>query len=246
MNSDFTLCWSFKNRPKIFLNSLYSADRFFPRDVKFLLVDGGSDQDTLKDVRNACNRLDRECRIIEAGKNSLWEAWNYCLLFSDTRYVIYSSSDVFFLRSGCLEYIQEKVKEKFEYILCGNHAVFCLDKQAVAKIGFWDESFKNGPHADCDYMIRASESGVSLLCGENHWYIHGDSPEETIKRVSSEVEDRLPMNSFENEDYFKLKWGGNWTWRGQNTNNLPHPPTHISQVTRKLTEPQYNYLRKCL
>ena len=46
------------------------------------------------------------------------------------------------------------------------------------------------------------------------------------------------MNTLDNEKHFKAKWSSNWPgWKDHlNEVHKPHPPTHISQVSRLLPE----------
>ena len=247
--SDFTLVYCFKNRKNVFVKSLESADKHLPKSVNFLLIDGGSDYTELADIKYYTSQIaGREIRNIDSSKNSLWEGWNYGYLHSSTRYVIYASSDVVFHSDGALDYIIQKLNEGCEYILLGNHAVFCIDRACLPRLGMWDERFNNGPHADCDYMIRASEAKIKVDCGPNLWYNHGDSAEESAERLGEGLKDRLPMNDLHNERWFKEKWLSNWPgWENApDPTNLPHPPTSIAQVFRNKPEacPYPNFLKK--
>ena len=238
---DFTLVCSFKNRYKNVWDLADSADDYLHNDVRFLFVDGGSDYSELKKIRSHLltpEMFDREIKILECEPNSLVQAWNYGFLHSNTRYIIFASSDVVFYADGCIEYIMGKIKEGCQYILVENHAVFCIDRAALPKMGVFDEGFNNGPHFDCDYMIRASEAGIKIECGPNAWYNHSDTAEESKQRLGEGIEDRLPMNDLHNERWFKEKWKSNWPgWENApNPLNLPHPPTSIGQVNRLLPE----------
>lgn len=235
MNNDFTLVCSYKNRIEQLEDMVDSADRCLPVEVQFLLVDGGSTYKTLRHVSNIRDRFNRHIRFLDCEPNTLWQAWNYGYIHSSTRYVIYTSSDVVFQNRGILDYFKFRLNEGYQYILAGNHAVFCVDKAALPKMGMWDEEFNNGPHADCDMLIRASEANIKIDYGPNNWYTHGDTPNESKERLSSSVEDRLPMNTLDNEKHFKSKWESNWPgWENApDPLNLPHPPTHISQVKRR-------------
>ena len=236
--SDFTLVCSYKNRLETLTNMLWSANSTFYLDTDFLLVDGGSDYDTLEGLRKSCGTMERNVRFLDCEPNSLWQAWNYGYLHCSTRYVIYASSDVVFHTAGFMEYIMSSLKVGYQYILLGNHAVFCIDRACLPKLGMWDEKFNNGPHADCDYMIRASEAGIKVDCGPNMWYNHGDTAEESKERLGEGLKDRLPMNDLHNERWFKKKWLSNWPgWEhAPDPTNLPHPPTSIGQVVRQYRE----------
>jgi len=132
---------------------------------------------------------------------------------------------------------------KGQYVLLGNHAVFCIDKAIIPSIGWWDEEYKAGPHFDPDYMIRASEMGIQCVdVGNPGLYIHGDEGDDKVakERSQQDVKDRLPMHELHNEEYFKSKWDSSWVgWKQAILEGLahkPHPPTHISQVVRKKPE----------
>jgi len=243
-DSDFTLAWSFKNRKDVLFRSIETADRTCPKSIDFCLVDAASTDDTIKSLRDFCNKIEnRTIRICESTyRSSLTEAWNLCMMLTNRRYVIYASSDVYFQMSGWIEAIRAGLS-KSPYVLLNNHAVFCVDKAIVPKIGWWDESYKAGPHFDPDYMIRASEAGINYInVGNPGFYIHGDEGDKKVDKVRAqqEVADRLPMHEFHNEKYFKSKWESSWVgWKeaiAKGSTHKPHPPVHISQVTRKKPE----------
>jgi len=205
-------------------------------------------------LREFCNKIEgRVIRICESTyRSSLTEAWNLCMMLTKNRYVVYASSDVIFLRNGWLETIKLGLT-RGQYVLLGNHAVFCIDKAVIPKIGWWDEEYKAGPHFDPDYMIRASEAGIVYVDASNPGlYTHGDEGDAAVakERQRREVKDRLPMHEFYNEEYFKSKWESSWVgWKqaiAEGRVHKPHPPTHISQVRRKKIEvdPHPAYTRK--
>ena len=244
MQEKFTLVWSFRNRIDSLINSISSANNTCPKDVDFCLLDAASNEETIRKLRECCNNIyDRLIRICESTyRSSLAEAWNLGMILMDNRFVIFSSSDVSFLRPGWFESFRSSiVNNKSEYILMESHALFAFDKKAIPKMGWFDENFKAGPHFDPDFMIRASENNVKLeIIQNNGFYFHGDERELTQKRRTQDVPDRLPMNDLTNERIFKNKWETDWPgWteairRGDI--DLPHPPTHISQVKRKIPE----------
>ena len=235
-----TICWSFRNRIPELIKSLESADTTCPKNVDFLLIDANSEEKNIKWLKNFVSDLPRYTtrgvRICETFyRTTLPEAWNLALMLSDTRYCIFASSDVLFLKQGWFEMFVAHFKNGSEYVLMPNHAVFGLNKSLVAKIGWFDEGFKNGPHFDPDYMIRASEIGIRInSINNNGFYKHEDNEEVTNKRLTGYVENRLPMNDLYNEQYFKSKWQSNWPgWENApDLLNLPHPPTNISKVKR--------------
>lgn len=242
---DITLIWSFRNRLDILQESLLSAHKTSPIDVPFCLIDAASNDDTIKNLRDFVNhRLDgRLVRVCESSyRTTLWRAWNLGMILSNTRYVAFSSSDVLFNNRGWVEEIIQRFEDGKEYILIENHALFGIDKAIIPKIGFFDENFISGPHADPDYMIRASEKNIKLHISHNiGFYSHSDSLEDTKNRLTKDCKDRLPMNDFHNEEYFMRKWESSWPgWKPSIEkgiyHNLPHPPTHFSQVKRLLPE----------
>jgi hypothetical protein len=242
MNPGYTIVWSFRNRLDVLINSIKSADENFPKEVNFCLVDAASSEETIKNLRKFLNTItDRKVRVCESAfRTNLSEAWNLGMMLSDTRFVIFSSSDVIFKSKDLLPALIDVQKQtRSKYLLVDNHAVFMLDKKILPIIGWFDEDFVPGPHFDCDYMIRASEKGVQVnIMGNANFYTHGDTEEESIQRSYSEVPDRLPMHDFTNDKIFKNKWQSNWPgWESfKNQAHKPHPPTHISQVARKTPE----------
>jgi glycosyltransferase involved in cell wall biosynthesis len=238
MENNVTIVWSFRNRIDVLKKSILSADKTTPKNVNFCLVDAASTDETIKELRDFCNKIDnRIIRICESAyRTSLSEAWNLGMMLSDSRYVIFSSSDVEFISDAWFKVI---TSTNSEYVLLENHAVFLIDKLSIPSLGWFDEGFLSGPHFDVDYMIRASENNIRFSIIQNlGYYLHGDTEEETISRTTSEVEDRLPMNTLENEEYFMSKWQSGWPgWRNHlNSVHKPHPPTHITQVQRKVSE----------
>lgn len=239
----YTLIWSFRNRFEVLKNSIETADKFTPKEVDFCLVDAASTDNTIKQLREYCNTItDRKIRICESSyRSSLSEAWNLGMMLTENRYVIFSSSDVEFKSPNWFTDLKGyHNRSHAEYILINNHAVFLFDKKVITKMGWFDEEFNIGPHFDCDFMIRASENGVNLSqISNNGYYSHiGEEQDEFVIRSTTDVPDRLPMNDFTNDDYFRLKWESAWPgWRNYTTEaNKPHPPTNISRAKRMKPE----------
>ena len=251
---DVTIVWSFRNRLELLKRSIKSADETTPKSVNFCLVDASSNDITIKELRVFCNTIEnRKIRICESAyRTTLSEAWNLGIMLSTTKYVVFASSDVHFLTAGWFELIKEGITNHSKYLLLQNHSVFMIDRDIIPIMGWFDESFKLGPHFDVDFMIRASEHniGVDNYYNINGLYSHDSSdviPDSTTNldyRVANEVEDSLPMNDNHNEIIFKNKWESSWP--GWTPNNTPHPPTHISQIRRKTPEidPHPEYSKK--
>ena len=251
MIEKYTVIWSFRNRFDVLKNSIASADKFTPKSVDFCLVDASSTDETIKQLREYCNTItDRKVRICESSyRSSLSEAWNLGMMLTENRYVIFASSDVEFLSPNWFyDFYNYRVQSEHEYILMNNHAVFLIDKKAISKMGWFDEEFVIGPHFDCDYLIRASENGVkvSVIANKNYYTHIGENQDDELKRLTTEMPNRLPMNDLTNERYFKSKWNSGWLgW--ENNMSKPHPPTHISQVQRIKPEIDAHpiYTKKC-
>ena len=240
MLEKYTIIWSFRNRFEVLKRSLETADKYTPKSVDFCLVDAASSDDTIMQLREFCNTIvDRKVRICETSyRSSLSEAWNLGMMLTDSRYVIFCSSDVEFLTDKWFyDLYQYHSISKGEYILIENHAVFLFDKKAITKMGWFDEEFGIGPHFDCDFMIRATEHEITLSAISNlGYYTHvGEKQDNELKRLTSDMPDRLPMNDLTNERYFKSKWDSGWSgW--ENNPHKPHPPTDIRFVKR--TKPE--------
>jgi glycosyltransferase involved in cell wall biosynthesis len=252
MQEEYTIIWSFRNRFNVLKNSIESADKTTPKRVAFCLVDAASNDETIKNLRSFCNTIEgRIIRICESSyRSSLSEAWNLGMMLTNNRYVIFSSSDVEFLKpEWFIELDKYRKANSAEYVLIENHAVFLLDKAIVPKIGWFDEEFAAGPHFDCDYMIRASEGGVRVHGISNLGYYKHPDFDDAVLRSTTEVKDRLPMHDLKNEEYFKIKWLSGWPgWKDyMNQVHKPHPPTHINQVKRTKPEidPHPIYTKKC-
>lgn len=234
---DITVVWSFRNRIVELERSIRTAHHTSPADVAFLLVDGGSSEETIRALRRiTSDLLGRTIRVAESHRRTtIVEAWNLGVYLADSPSVVIASADTTFIRGGWIEAFRGAFAAGGRYVLMPNHALFGLTKAAVQRIGFFDEGFVNGPHFDCDYLIRASEAGVApTWLQDGGFYDHGDPPEITRARLAGEVQDRLTMSDLTNERYFKAKWAGGWPgWEGApDPMNLPHPPIRIDQVTR--------------
>ena len=248
MNSElFTIVWSFRNRFDVLRRSILSANKTCPDNVKFLLVDGASSEETIRQLRELTlvdELKNRKIKICESFyRTTCQEAWNLGVMLSDTRYVIITSSDVQFHNpEWFLHFHNLAVSAKGSYILANNHALFCLDKKMIHKVGWFDENYSHGPHVDVDYMIRASEEGFNIDIFGTSSYSHGDTKEEEELRKTVALPDRLIMNDTINEDYFRKKWESNW----EGWSRRVHPPTHISQVRRTMNDVNFHpgYLRK--
>lgn len=251
-----TLIWSFRNRLDVLKKSILGAHETCPAHVDFQLVDAASNPATIQGLRTFLNGLTtgRVIRVCESThRSSLSEAWNLGMMLTENRYVMFSSSDCVFKKAGWYGAIQEQLDAGKPYVLMPNHAVFGLDKSIIPKIGWFDEGFGIGPHFDPDYMIRASEAGISWTCVPNQgYYVHDEENKSYEKRITEHEADRLPMDSLENERYFISKWVSSWEgwdkFKGTKT-DLPHPPTSISQVKRRLKEvdqhPSYTEKIRC-
>lgn len=242
MNQGHTLVWSFRNRIDVLIKSIESADNYFPKEVNFCLIDAASSEESIRMLRSYLSTIEnRIVRVCESAfRTNLSEAWNLGMMLSNTRFVIFSSSDVLFKSPHLFSTMVEVQKQnKSKYLLVENHAVFMIDKKIIPAIGWFDEEFVPGPHFDCDYMIRSSEAGIPvMIMGNADYYEHGDTEEETHLRTTVGIEDRLPMNDYTNDQIFKNKWASGWPgWEPfKGTSVRPHPPTHITQVTRKKKE----------
>lgn len=235
MKRSITLVWSFRNRLDVFKKSILTAHKFCPLDVNFCLIDAASEEATIRKLRVFCNSIKgRKIRICESVyRSSLSEAWNLGIMLSDTRYVIFSSSDVEFKDNKWFKDIEKMIAAGYEYVLVENHAVFMIDKKIIPKIGWFDERYEIGPHFDTDYMIKSSEGKLKFIILQNKGtYVHGDTLHITNARKKAEIKDRLPMHQNTNDIILKKKWKTSWSgWQDR-----IHPPTHISQVKRTSTE----------
>jgi len=230
--------WSFRNRLPELKKSITTAHNTCERSAEFHLVDAASEDATLKELRSLCSDFDRKIRISESSyRSSLSEAWNLGMMMTDCRYVIFASSDVVFLNYGWHSDIMASLRQGYQYVLMESHSVFGFDKKAIPKIGWFDEQFAIGPHFDVDFMIRASETGVSLAnIKNNNYFTHIGLPGSYMERIKNPLENYLPMNDFTNEYVFNGKWASSWPgWKSAfeaGLDDVPHPPTNIRQVTR--------------
>lgn len=235
MENNVTLVWSFRNRVDVLRKSIETADKYCPKKVNFCLVDASSNESSIRELREFCTAIhDRSIRICESAyRTTLSEAWNLGIMLSSTRFVVFVSSDVEFTSDQWLRGIANRINAGYEYVLVENHSVFLIDKKAIPKMGWFDETYKLGPHFDTDLMIRGSEAGVRFgIIGSGNSYKHEDTAEETQLRKTAEVADRLPMNTKDNDIIFKDKWETGW----EGWDNREHPPTNINQVRRKRVE----------
>jgi glycosyltransferase involved in cell wall biosynthesis len=253
---DVTIVWSFRNRINLLKRSIKSADETTPKNVNFCLVDADSSEETIRELREFCNTIpDRKIRICESSyRTTLSEAWNLGIMLSPTKYIVFASSDIHFLTPSWFNIIKAGITNKARYLLLENHSVFMIDKDIIPVMGWFDEGFGLGPHFDVDFMIRASEHNIPVnIYPAQGTYSHNSSEEESssihndldvTNRVANQIEDRLPMNDMFNEIVFKNKWESSWA--GWTPSSTPHPPTHISQARRKISEvdPHPSYTKK--
>ncbi len=239
--SGISLIWSFRNRFEVFKKSILSAHKTSNLSLDFVLIDGNSSEETIRELRNLTNSIqNRKIRICESAyRTTCAEAWNLGIGLSNTRYVIITSSDCMFLKEGWLEAIKKSFEKGETYVLINNHSVFGLDKKMIAEVGWLDENLISA-HGDVDLMIRTSEKGFHVGNIPNAgFYHHEDSPEATILRRKSLAEERSDPSKSNDDEYFKRKWKTSWPgWKDYLHQNgpLPHPPTHISQVQRQIAE----------
>jgi len=242
MNNAYTLIWSFRNRLEQLSKSIQTADSTVPKHVDFCLVDAASNPKMLNSLKSICQSIsERNISICESMyRSSLSEAWNLGMMLTPNRYVMFSSSDVVFNKSQWFTVLVDQLKQGEKYILLQNHAVFALDKAIIPEIGWFDERFGIGAHLDTDYMIRASEAGISVkLLPNDGYYVHDEENISYVERVKDLDPDRLPIGNYENEKYFMKKWQSSWLgWeklKGTGM-DLPHPPTNISVCKRGLCD----------
>ena len=189
MQYPITLVWSFRNRLDVLKKSITTAHTLLPHYVNFCLIDACSDEDTIRKLRTFCNSLEnRNIRICESAyRTTLSQAWNLGIMLSDTRYVIFASSDVEFKNDAWFKNLKKMIDAGYHYMLVENHAVFMIDKKVITKIGWFDEGYVLGPHFDTDYMIRASEGKARfIIVPNNNSYVHTDTPEETDRRKKAQ------------------------------------------------------------
>tara|TARA_R110000772_G_scaffold249530_1_gene363783 strand:- start:21308 stop:22072 length:765 start_codon:yes stop_codon:yes gene_type:complete len=235
----YSLIWSFRNRRDCILKSIRSAHLSCPENIPFILVDANSNKYTVESINKLASGLDRDIKVCGSFKRtSLVQAWNLGVMLSDSSHCIFASSDVVFKKTGWFDILKHETGMGEDYVLLENHSVFCISKRLVSAIGWFDEGFGNGPHFDVDYMVRSSEANIPVKgTSSMGTYSHADLEESKIRGLN-DMEDRLPMNKLDNEKYFKSKWKSDWTgWEGYlGQRDLPHPPTHISQVERQKEE----------
>ena len=237
MMRECTLIWSFRNRLDIFKESIQSAHDTSPLWLNFCMVDGGSSNETIEGLRTFVNGIKgRNIRICESlYRTTCQEAWNLGIGLSDTKYLLITSSDCIFLRSGWLESFMDSFSQGNEYILMETHSLFGISKTLVGKMGWFDEQFRHGQHVDVDYMIRASEIKIPIISLANKdFYKHEESEEESRLRVKDKLKDRLNVSDPYNQIYFKKKWECRWCMWTET--RRPHPPTNIKKVKRRLPE----------
>ena len=58
MENNVTIVWSFRNRIDVLKKSILSADKTTPKNVNFCLVDAASTDETIKELRDFCNKID--------------------------------------------------------------------------------------------------------------------------------------------------------------------------------------------
>lgn len=252
MIENYTLIWSFRNRFDIFQKSIETADKFTPKDVDFCLVDAASEEETIKQLRIYCNTItDRKIRICESAyRSSLSEAWNLGMMLTNNRYAIFASSDVIFKSSKWFEELKAcREQTESQYILIDNHAVFLIDKSVIPILGWMDEEFGIGPHFDSDYLLRAYIANIKVKwITSNGHYVHlGDAVGYGAERAFNECPNRLPMNTLENEIYWKTKWASNWKGWKHGTPEKKDPPLNPCEVVRIKEEidPHPIYTKKC-
>ena len=252
MVEKYTLIWSFRNRWDILKQSIETADKFTPKEVAFCLVDAASEEETIRALREYCNTItDRKVRICESAyRSSLSEAWNLGMMLTDNRYAIFASSDVVWNSSKWFEELRDyREKEGSQYIMIMNHAVFLIDKKIIPTLGWMDEEFGIGPHFDSDYLLRARIAGIKIgyINSNGHWSHLGDAVGYGAERASYVGPDRLPMNTLENEIYWKTKWASDWQGWKLGTPQKKDPPLNPNEVTRLKPEidPHPVYTNKC-
>jgi hypothetical protein len=136
----FTLVWSFRKRLDVLTNSICSADRTCPKEIDFCLIDANSNEETIRRLRIFCNSVEsRVVRVCESTyRSSLAGAWNLGMMLTDNRHVIFTSSDVLFLKAGCFETFVNHIDcNNSRYILMPNHALFYFDKKAIPEMGWF-------------------------------------------------------------------------------------------------------------
>ena len=228
---NISLVWSFRNRLDLLRQSLKTAHTTCPKDVGFYLVDANSNYNyTIQELRY---QLSQEILLDDHRKIHICETPYRSSLSEDWNFIIFVSSDVEFTSHAWWNNIMRGLQSN-PYVLAGNHAVFGLNRQQMIKdVGWFDEGYTIGPHFDCDYMIRASEAGIKVANVGATGYTHHEK-DGANARLENDIPNRLPMHTKDNEVYFKKKW--ECSWPGWTRCSSPHPPTDISQVSRKLPE----------
>lgn len=235
-NPTFTIVWSFRNRIDTLIRSIESSLKELDNQFDILLIDANSSIEELSKLRRwIIEKNLPNIRLCETyRRSSLSEAWNLGIMLSESSHIVFISSDVEFISPKWFDIIKNAAITGHKYILLENHAVFCINRDIITYVGWFDEGFGIGPHFDTDYYIRVSEQDIEPFSHPAEGiYLHGhDNPEIEQKRKEENFEDRLPMHDLANEAYFKLKWISNWSgWQSGG-----HPPNHISMCTRSFNE----------
>ena len=125
---------------------------------------------------------------------SLTRVWNWAIAMAKTDWVLICNSDVEF-KKGWLEKFQSQ--EHMGQGLVHNHFyAFFINKEAVRRVGWFDERFTDGYYEDLDYVRR-------LYCAGLPWIM--DSFVNEIEHQHRADAPRFP--SVVNPVWYQKKWG---------------------------------------
>jgi len=121
------------------------------------------------------------------------------------RCVLTTAFDVSGMVSQASEVLTMKLPEKDEISDAPDFSCFMLKKDAIDKVGFFDERFFPAYFEDNDYHYRIRLAGLRASKIHRALYFHYGS--RTIKE-GKDIRIHADLGYAANRDYYKEKWGG--------------------------------------
>ena len=143
-------------------------------------------------------------------KSSLAKMWNQSLVESKTYWTLICNDDAVF-KPGWYEHLQSGMLDRqYLQINIMHYGAFCVSRQLVLKIGWFDERFRGGGYEDNDWQLRIYEAGLyDKIRSDKHTNIRN---KEYQYATHKKVNGSRAWQTLNNGEHCKKKWGRSGAW----------------------------------
>jgi GT2 family glycosyltransferase len=121
------------------------------------------------------------------------------------RAVLTTATDISGMVSASVDVLSLKPPIRRQFVEAPDFSCFLLTKEAIDKVGYFDEKFYPAYFEDNDYHRRINLAGLRVIRTNQALYFHYGS--RTIKD-GPEIRTKANIGYSINREYYKEKWGG--------------------------------------